>query len=347
MKKERVYYFDVLRIVAIFAVVMIHASSDFVSSYDWNTTEFILGNIFDSISRIGVPLFLMISGALMLDETREFDLKKRVVQLVWLFLAWSLFYSVVYSVLMPLMHGETISVSNFISNFIKGHYHLWYMWAIIGLYLLTPILRCFVKIENKKVVLYFIISSLIVAFTSPIIQLLLEEIDIFGISEGVLSAYTYIIEQLNLNFLSGLTAYYLSGWYIANTDINKKPANYIYALGVIGLICTILLTIAFPDKYALTYSNNSIFVFIYSLAVFVLVKKIFVAHSSPNKFVLTLSKLTFGVYLIHVVILSVLQEIFVKNVFFMPVIWLLTIIISFGFALCVSKIPFIKKFVKA
>ena len=68
---ERNVALDIARILAMFAVVLTHSSGGFVERYELFSSEFIWGNIFDAISRLGVPLFVMISGALMLDETRN------------------------------------------------------------------------------------------------------------------------------------------------------------------------------------------------------------------------------------------------------------------------------------
>lgn len=69
--RERNSRLDIIRIVAVLAVIMIYTSANFVTSFDVFSTEFIGGNIFDSLLRIGVPLFVTISGSLMLDENRN------------------------------------------------------------------------------------------------------------------------------------------------------------------------------------------------------------------------------------------------------------------------------------
>ena len=341
-QNERKSYLDVLRIIAIFAVVMIHVSANYVTNYN-TIVDFTIGNIFDSISRLGVPLFLMISGALILDENKKFDCKKRILSLLIPMLVWSFFYALIYSVILPIKQNESINIYNFLSSFIKGHFHLWYMWAIIGLYLITPILRIFVKKENKNIVAYFIVLSLLFQFTQPIIKLLFNEIDIINKASHV---YTYVFEKLNLNFLGGLTSYFLAGWFLANTNYSKKQNTIIYIIGTISLISIILLTQAFPDQYDLTYSNSGILVFFYSYSIFVLVKTICLEQKT-SKFFIKLSKLSFGVYLIHVIILDILNQIIPKNSFYIPVIFLSTIVISFIISYIVSKIPIIRKTIKS
>ena len=65
---------DILRIFAMMSVVMVHCAAEFLGHYDAGTAEFFWGNIFDSISRAGVPIFLMISGAFFLNENKEISI---------------------------------------------------------------------------------------------------------------------------------------------------------------------------------------------------------------------------------------------------------------------------------
>ena len=217
-QNERKSYLDVLRIIAIFAVVMIHISGYYVINPS-RMVDFTIGNIFDSVSRLGVPLFLMISGALMLDENKKFDCKNRILSLLIPMLVWSFLYALIYSVILPIKNNEAINFYDFFASFIKGPFHFWYMWVIIGLYLITPILRIFVKKENKNIVAYFIVLSLLFHFTQPIITLLFNEIDVIN---KAFSIYTDVIGNLNLSFLGGYTTYFLTGWFLANTNYSKK-----------------------------------------------------------------------------------------------------------------------------
>jgi surface polysaccharide O-acyltransferase-like enzyme len=210
---ERNINLDIVRILAVLAVVMIHTSMDFVTSYDITSTEFLWGNFFDSTSRIGVPLFLMVSGALMLDEKRKISMKKiitkNVKELIILLVFWSLFYDMLYQIVIPLQAGDALNVKSFVKKVFYGHYHMWYLYMIIGLYLITPYLRCFVSYEKRNMVLCFIGISLLIQFTSPIID---------GLSL-IWSPFTYIstfIDNFQIKLFSGYAAYYLAGWYIVH-----------------------------------------------------------------------------------------------------------------------------------
>ena len=123
---KRNYSLDIVRIIAVLAVVMIHSSASFVMNNPLNTNEFIFGNLFDSLSRIGVPLFLMSSGALFLDKNKEVTLKtilsKNIKNLAIIIITWSIIYSVVFEVLLAPSMGKTVDVRSIIDGLINCTY---------------------------------------------------------------------------------------------------------------------------------------------------------------------------------------------------------------------------------
>ena len=189
---------DITRIIAVLAVISLHISADFVTEYDVFSKEFMVGAFFDSISRIGVPLFVMISGSLMLDENKNITIKsifsKNIKTLFGLLIFWSVLYCVLYNIALPLIIGEPLNVSDIITSLTEGHYHIWYLYMIIGLYLATPFFRAFVKKENKQTVLLFIIIALVTQFTLPMLNgmtLIWED----------MAYLTNFINQFDLGFL--------------------------------------------------------------------------------------------------------------------------------------------------
>jgi len=94
----------------------------------------------------------MVSGSLMLDESKKITVKnilfKYVRNIGILLVIWSVIYTYVDNILFPVYYGQSIDVSSVISQFVLGRTHLWYLYMLIGLYLITPFLRMFV---NKDV----------------------------------------------------------------------------------------------------------------------------------------------------------------------------------------------------
>ena len=97
---KRRYYLDALRIVAICAIVLLHVAGSYWYQLSVYTSEWQAINLYDCITRWGVPVFVMISGALFLDPAREQPIKKlwtrNIPKLVRLILFWGLLYALVY-----------------------------------------------------------------------------------------------------------------------------------------------------------------------------------------------------------------------------------------------------------
>jgi len=96
---SRILYIDILRIISIFAVVVLHVSAPFVVNIHTNGIEtWWVGNIMDSSTRWCVPILIMISGKLMLGNEKEIELrdflKKRLLKVLIPLLAWSFIYMV-------------------------------------------------------------------------------------------------------------------------------------------------------------------------------------------------------------------------------------------------------------
>lgn len=120
LQKERVVFIDYLRVFATFAVVVLHVSAQNWYVTDVNGFEWQTFNIYDSLVRWGVPVFLMISGALFLDRDISLEemYKKYLLRMVIAFCYWSIVY-------MLLDRGGTIG--NRIEAAILGHYHMWFI----------------------------------------------------------------------------------------------------------------------------------------------------------------------------------------------------------------------------
>jgi surface polysaccharide O-acyltransferase-like enzyme len=168
---ENLNWINALRVLATFGVIFLHTTADILYQYgsiaeiDWW-----IGNIYDSSVRFCVPVFLMISGALILSKTYE-NLKeyliKRVLRVLLPFLFWSAIY-IAIDIFGKLFKGEQMTFSEILSlTFLKlkngASFHLWYIYLIIGLYLFFPILNKWLLNSNKTEITYFLaIWSIIV-----------------------------------------------------------------------------------------------------------------------------------------------------------------------------------------
>lgn len=338
---------DITRITAAVAVVMIHCGAMFVADYPPIAREFRIGNVFESLSQLGVPLFVMISGALFLDERKQITLKgilsKNVKSIAVITILWAALFALLYQVAFPLLTGEAIDIDQVINSFLGGYYHMWYLYMIIGLYIITPFLKKIVCKENKAMVLGFIVISVIVQFLLPTVDMLC------GKSLGGYSLTAWI-GKFNLGFFNGYIAYFFIGWYIAHIGIGQKwLKRSIYFLGA-GSLVAMMLQAYFAEDYQDAYQNTNVFVLCYSVSVFLALCNWNVQlKAKAAEKLANISKLTFGVYMIHPILLGLFQKGFPYSNH--PVLYILVCFVavtgsSFLVAYVVSKIPVIKKLIK-
>ena len=146
--ESRVLWINNARILACFVVVLLHVSAGVVtgiqntdSAYWW------IGNVFDSLSRWCIPVFVMISGMLLLDKAKDEPLRvfyrKRLSRILVPLLFWTLFYLLFRYFGEPLVHGKPVSILTLAGSVLNGvpYAHLWYLYMLVGLYLLVPFLR--------------------------------------------------------------------------------------------------------------------------------------------------------------------------------------------------------------
>ncbi len=347
--KSRIYYLEVLRVIACLSVIMIHTCTTFVE-HDFNSSNFWIANILDGLARIAVPVFVMISGALLLDENYQYNtekLIKHITRMILFFVFWSLIYCVIYKIIWPIfsggIHNEFIKI---IGTFIKGHYHLWYIYLLIGLYLILPLLRLWVKKDNKKYIEYFIILALIFTFLIP------QIISIGSNYSNLFEHINEIIENINLKYVGGYTAYFLLGWYLNNFEIKRK--NIVYYLGIISLIITIfgtyILSISL-GKSVRMYGNLMLNIFFQALCIFVFIKdKIEKNSFKESKVISLISKNSLGIYAMHVMIVKLTYEVLnsIKldiALISIPITFVTAFIVSFIVTSIFRKLPVLKKVV--
>lgn len=345
-KYSRNISLDVLRVTAILSVVMIHCSSVFVNNFKDNAYIFLAGNVADSVSRAGVPLFLMISGALMLDKNKEKsskDMFNAAKNLLILAVIWELIYSAIYNIIFPVCHGDSVSLTKFFKSAVEGHYHLWYLYMQAGLYIITPFLKKFVTEENKELVLLYIAIALCTTFMKP-------AINFFSVYRHKLSYISGFIDKFYMDFFGPYITYYLTGWYIVHIGVNKKRIRtIIYAMGAASVSLVIFLT-QITGEYKNTYSIEGIFVFIYAVSIFLLVNNIRpISSHGAKKCVLFISKLSFGVYLIHEVINHITGEILagvINPLIHIPLKYAIVVSASLLISYAISKVPGLKKLIR-
>ena len=351
--KGRNICFDILKIISVMAVVLIHSSSKAVEDATvFACADFFFANVFNAVSRFGVPVFVMISGSLMLNENKQLPIKliysKYIKSIAYIFLFWSALFTIVFALIVPTNKGWTVHFDKVITYFLQGHYHLWYLLMLVGLYVSTPILRQFVKKDNRKLVIYFLKVGFVTQGVVPfILQLLKNFADV---------NLTGIPDLFSLDTFLGFAFYYVLGWYLSNFPLKEKTQKAIYILGVLSIIFSIVFTYIVSVKqneaYIITYRNFYFNNILYSSAVFLFFKKRFNEKrftENKSRIITKLSTLTFGVYIIHPFIIEVLRTSFGKitpQPLSILLMWLTVTVLTALLCFVLSKIPGVKKVIK-
>lgn len=352
IEKPRTYYLDYLRIFATFAVIVIHVCAQNWYSVTPDSEYFNMFNIFNSAVRWCVPVFVMISGALFLDNDKPLKTStiysKYILRLVIAFLFWSAIYAW-YTC------SITKTYDNYFYLFIEGSFYMWYLIMIIGLYILIPLLREITK--SKKATEYFIVIGTIFTIIIPRIMSFLNILKIEKIAKLQTSVQA-ILNDMNFHFTLGYVLYFVLGYYLAKYGMPKLMRYFSYFLGPLSYIATVILTAKNTDRigkaseYFLDYM--SINVFLMSIFVFVFAKYVLsklTPKKTMSKFILALSKYSFGVYLVHILVLNILRDKFhFTTLSFppeitVPVIALLIIIVSYIISAIINHIPLLKKYI--
>lgn len=350
----RQYHLDYLRVFASIAIILLHVCCQNMKYVELAGTEWNIYNIGNSLSRWGVPVFVMMSGALFLP--REIPTKtlykKYISRMAIAYVVWSAFYAIVDPIgNLIFTEGYQISLLEIVGNFISGAVHLWFLPMIIGLYMCIPLIKQITK--NDNLIKYFLILALVFCFIKTQSELVADYL-LKGNSHLIFENVNTLFKNFNVNIAFGFAAYFILGFYLNKTDINKKHRMIIYILGVIGFMLTILLNLLASQNAGKSsetfYGATTVNVLLMSVAVFVWFKYTAKGNNKLNKIIIKLSKYSFGAFLVHIFILKVLHTFGIQSTSFHPVlsvpaITLSTTIASYLISLVLNKIPVIKKYI--
>ncbi len=303
MQKERIAYFDLIRVIAGILVVMVHVSAQQIERLEVEGTAFAITNAFNCLAFSGVALFVMISGALALRPEREMDLQtlllRRTLRFFVLYYIWKAFYQVVAM----LEKGESLTVAAVKNDVVlalvqkRGYYHLWFLPMIAILYMAVPLVKK--SFAEKKLCRYFLIVFFVTALFVP-----------------TLLHYEFKFKYLLVDFFTsndfylfgGYLGYFVLGHYLHNWrgEITVKKRVLLYVTGALCFLAACILgTLDSRAVGAFSSHMNTPF----AATTFFTAAALFVAGQSAEgkitssakteKIFSFLAGTVFGVYLLH------------------------------------------------
>ena len=196
-KKQRTVYLDLLRVLAMVGVVGIHVSARHFADVPLDSAAWRAMNLWDGLVRWSVPVFAMVSGAVFLDPGKRITgraiFKKYLPRIVLAFIFWSALYAAIDC-------GGSLRA--FVTRFLCGHYHLWFLYMLAGLYLLVPVLRRITR--EPRLTWYFLALSAVFTFGVPDLLLLAQKLDgvgNLGLAPIVTEIQQYVMFFFTLGFV--------------------------------------------------------------------------------------------------------------------------------------------------
>lgn len=308
VKNKRIIYIDILRILSIVAVIILHYTAEvLISTNDFNTSSWWISNGFNSISRFAVPVFFMISGAMILrtkiTSYRDFYIK-RVVPLLIPLLSWSLIYDLYnqYYVIKSQMNAYEFVIDfgyRLLTD--RNYVHLWFLYAIIAIYLTVPLIIKFINSCSKKDLRYYLLLWFIVSIAYRFIS-----------DVAFRATDQYIkIPIMDIPFFMGYLGYFILGYYLFHYELPLKAKNILYNLGIISFFLTPVATYFVSLRSGVLdemfYGNYSITTFFMAVSLFIFFKeKETLISDNVNhkiqKLISSISKASFSIYLIHLLV---------------------------------------------
>ena len=305
-KKERIFYYDFLRAFAIIAVIICHVDHFFGPLV--GTTQIVAQMTFHDIGRIGVPIFLMISGALILNrpypDLTEF-LKKRFTRIIYPFIFWII--------------GEP-SIT-------------WYFWVLIGIYLFLPVLNSFVKEYGESGLKYFLsiwfILMILKTFNAYPLWTNFDLSYFAGyVGYPVLGYYLankeFKISDSKVCLLGLITLIASLSVFVYLNYFNSPYISMIYQnVPIIFMGTGLFLFVKYLDKLNKFNSIKDNFI---------------------GKAIISLSVCSYGMYFSHVLVVKFLSYYNPHSHLMFPVMFVLIIFLSWLLPYVLSKIPYVKTF---
>jgi len=343
------YPVDLIRTIAIVMVVLVHASF-FPYSIPGAITPMVMVNwftadIYGAIGYLGVPIFVMLSGALLLnpakaDEPMGVFFKKRFNRIGLPLIFWT----VLYFIWSFTVRGTPFTLSNIMEGLLSGAYPiLWFLYLLVGLYLVTPMLRVLVKHIDRKKFTFLLVVWFAGAVVIPLIH--------------TFTAFDYYPVIFVFTDWAG---YFLLGIYLLKTKMRRSMTYLAVAFGLLVAIVGDWLLTATAGETATGFFHGYLsFNMIIASAVLFLIlvgiprTRVESGNGVVNRVVHWVGQNTLPIFLVHIIVLESLQlgllgftfpytyNLIVDVPFLAFVTFVLTVVIVY----LLKKIPYLKRFI--
>lgn len=331
--------FGVLRVTAAFGVAALHVISLWLRDTDPGTASWWIADFYDAATRWCVPVFIMISGALLLKPHRLQPLNVFYRRRMGRILAPLLFWTVFYLGLRVCFEGATWPVV--VRDLVRGqpYGHLWYLYVIVGLYWITPLLQPFVGRASRRELAWAVVPLLAAVSAHSLIST-------FTAGQGKPTVFSLFV---------GYIPYYLCGYLLSLVVV---PPRWIKCLAAAVMAVWIGIALGtgllFHRIEFYLSSHHSMLIMLLSVGVFLLAGGLFGQQRAGGahswRILRYLDGLSFGIYLVHPLFLYVTMRLGVptRHMLGQPLLWIpavsiIIILASILLTSCLKAIPAVRR----
>ena len=348
MQQKKLYWIDKLRCLSILLVILVHSIEEGIYSLDLKSVIAmplhyrLFPFICFTVGRIGVPIFLLITGYLFLDRFFNEGDSKKFWKSNWMHLIlctqfWFLLYDIflIYCQRVSLTFYDILQDIFFLNKVQMSH--VWYMPVIIGLYAFIPFVANAIHVlktwKNHNLFLIPIFFFIIVLFFYPTISVIIKNTE---------PNSRVLTNQINAGYSGGIYGLYLIfGWLIKDGLLRQIKSIWLIVIFVVSCIVAVWIQIwSYQNGIGYNIWYDSPMLLVSSMSIFELFSR---TKNNENKFTTFLSGNAFGIYLIHfpikLILLDYVLDLQYKKEFQVFILFFCTFILSLWITHFFSKIP--------
>lgn len=337
LREERIFYLDEIRALAILLVLLAHIIKNFPVNVDFLMSPTLLSYL--TVTRMGVPLFFMLSGALLIGKDYSLSefFKKRFSRV----LIPAVFWYIILFISVAAANGFNFDLMYI---WIYDAPFFWFVCAIIGVYILIPVFSSFAKEYGTRGAGYFLFFWLILVILTNL---------------GLIQEYypSLIFDNFGINI-----GFAVLGYYLTNKDFNIYSLPMVIFSAIIFIVC-LAVNMYYAYNYTVIVYIHSLTIIIQCSALFLILRYLskyssfnpgkglsklhnFIENSFIGTLVYTLSIYSYAIYLMHYNIVNLLLQYYpIRSFDLVPVMFLLLVIITMAITFILSKIPIINKLI--
>lgn len=357
-KQGKLIHIEIMRIVAIFWIIFNHTEEEgffLFSKQPVGGTQFWVYLFMSIFCKFSVPLFLAVSGALLLnrpDESLRDLWLKRILKIAVILVA----FTFVYYVFTIVRKGIPFVFRDYLKSLYstRASVHLWYLYLYIAFLIVLPFLRALVSNLDNKYFIYLLCIAIIFRGVIPSIEYLC--------SNGEIAMYKDLRVEWILN---NAVLYPCLGYFMQHRlslESIKKHLSWVVAVDIVGICISCYMTYykgiitgVFTEKDSQAFHGS--FVYLNCIAIFMLIRLLYEnakINDLLKRIIISLGSCTFGIYLWHMIIkkqdffdiyLKRLRDLGLNNMIATMIMCFVVMFITYMITLIQSKIPILKKLV--